>query len=144
MPKQKGNNLQKAGTAAAQTDDEFDDMLAELRAVDLASLPACTTSPSTTTTSSSSSSSSSGSSNSTLAARATTSRTKARERVPEATNVRACVEGDVPLMPQWVKGGVRVTSAEPLCRAAANGKLVVMRILVDEMGADVSLFYHGY
>jgi DNA-binding GntR family transcriptional regulator len=134
MPKQnkdaKGKR-QKSGAVADQTDDDFDDMLAEFCAADLAS---ATASGSTTTTSASSSSSSN---NPTPAARATTRRaTTRRAAVPEATIIRACVAGDVGLLRQWARRDIRAASAEPLWVAAAGGKLDVVRLLLKELGAD--------
>jgi hypothetical protein len=138
--KNKKGKRQKTDVVAAQTEDDFDDMLAELCAADIAS-PAAnnTTSIAITITPSSSSGSSNRSSSPTLAARASTRRAKAaREIVPEMVIVWACVAGDMSLLRQWAKRGIRVTSAKPLCQAAANDRLDVVRVLVMELGADVS------
>jgi ankyrin repeat protein len=45
---------------------------------------------------------------------------------------------------QWAKGGVKVGSAEPLLKAAGSGKLDAGRILLKELGANVSQLHNGY
>jgi hypothetical protein len=150
MPKQNKNakgKRQKAGVAAAQSDDDFDDMLAEVCAVDVASpLAVASITPTTTTTppSSSSSSSSSSSTYPSPAARTTRSRVEARETVSEATIVQACSLGDMSLLQRWARRGVRVMSAEPLLTAAGCGKLDAVRLLLQELGADASLLHNGF
>jgi hypothetical protein len=139
MPKQnKGtkDKRQKAVAAVAQSDDDFDDMVAEVCAADLASpLVAGST---TNTNASSSSSSSSSSSNPIPAARATRRRVEAIETVSEEMIVQACTAGDVSLLRRWARRGIVVISTEPLFCAAATGKLDAVRVLVRELGADVN------
>jgi ankyrin repeat protein len=124
---------QKAGTAAAQTDDSFDDMLAELCAADLATLAV----GSITTTSSSSSSSNPTVSDADLIP-------TAGETVPEAMIILASFNGDMDLLRRLARRGIRVSSALPLCRAAENGKLDAVRLLVKEMGADVGQVHKDF
>jgi ankyrin repeat protein len=57
---------------------------------------------------------------------------------------QACIEGDVGLLRQWARRGVRVTSTFPLYKAVVHGKLDVVRLLMTELGADASLLYNGY
>jgi hypothetical protein len=146
MPKEikdaKGKR-QKAGVATAQTDDDFDDMLAEVCDADVASLLAA---GSSTTTNPPSSSSSSGNNNPspTPAARARTRRAEARALVLEMAIVQACATGDMGLLRQWAKRGIRFSSAEPLFQAAGRGKLDVVRLLLRELGADVGLLHDGF
>jgi ankyrin repeat protein len=53
--------------------------------------------------------------------------------------VQCCINGDVNRLKRWAKRGVRVHSTEPLCEASLYGKLAVVRCLVKDLGADVSL-----
>jgi hypothetical protein len=53
----------------------------------------------------------------------------------------ACIAGDVSLLQRWAKRGVSVSNAEPLVEAAANGQLDAVRVLLWELGADVSELY---
>jgi hypothetical protein len=153
MPKQNKNSKgrqQKSEAVTVQTDNDFDDMLAEVCAVDVASplaVDSITTTTTTTTTNPPSSSSSSSSSSSTYpspAARTTRSRVEARETVSEATIVQACSLGDMSLLQRWARRGVRVMSAEPLLTAAGCGKLDAVRLLLQELGADASLLHNGF
>jgi hypothetical protein len=50
----------------------------------------------------------------------------------------ACISGDVTLLRQWGRRGVRVTSAEPLLQSAMHCKIAVMMCLVKELCADVN------
>jgi hypothetical protein len=43
----------------------------------------------------------------------------------------------------WARQGVRVTTVKPLCVAAEEGHLEVVRCLVEKMGADVSHSHYG-
>jgi hypothetical protein len=140
MPKQtkdtKGK-LKKTDVVTAQTDNEFDDiLLAERCAADLVS-PAA--SNFTTTTSASSNSN-----NPTPTARATRSDIPGRETVVEAKMVQACMMSDVSLLRRWTRRGIRVTTAEPLVAAAQNGQLEVVRLLVMELEANVTLLREGH
>jgi ankyrin repeat protein len=58
--------------------------------------------------------------------------------------VQACRAGDMDLLRQWAKRGIRVTSATPLCATASNGKLDAVRLLVMELGADVTQLHNGF
>jgi ankyrin repeat protein len=64
--------------------------------------------------------------------------------VPEATIVQACVAGEMSLLRRWAMRGIRVTSARPISLAAAAGKLDVVRLLLRELGADVSQSFNGF
>jgi ankyrin repeat protein len=52
--------------------------------------------------------------------------------------VQACIRGDMAKLRQSAKRGIRGSSAQPLCQAAALGKLDVMRRLVSDFGGDVN------
>jgi ankyrin repeat protein len=116
--KSEGGKGKKDEAATAGSDDNFDDMLAKLRAMDV-------TAEAATARSSSSSSSSS-------------SRRKSGTEVLENMITRACIRGDIPQLRRWEKLGVRVSSAKPLCEAVSNRKLNVARFLVKYFGADVN------
>jgi ankyrin repeat protein len=60
------------------------------------------------------------------------------EKVSEDEIVQACYRGNMALLRRWERRGIRVSSAEPLCQAAARGKLDMMRYLVSDLGADVN------
>jgi hypothetical protein len=135
MPKQNKKSDAKAkakGTKVnaviAGADDDFDDMLAELRAEDVAAKGA---------TSSNRSASISNSSGTSTSSSSTTSQAAADE-VSEEALLRACVRGDISLLLRWARRGIRVTSAEPLCNAVLQGKHEVVQCLVRELGADVN------
>jgi ankyrin repeat protein len=51
---------------------------------------------------------------------------------------KACLAGDLTKLRRWGRQGVRVTSAEPLFFAIEDGKLDLMRCLVDDLSADVN------
>jgi hypothetical protein len=132
----------------SQTADEFDDMLSELRASDLATASAGISSTITTTTtstaiipaarsvlSSSSSarvqeSSSTGQSNSAAGV-------EEEIKVPKMVLIAVCRRGDVRQLKMWGRQGVRCPGASPLNHAAALGRLDVIQCLVNELGADV-------
>jgi hypothetical protein len=135
MPKQNKKSDAKAkakGTKVnaviAGADDDFDDMLAELRAEDVAAKGAA----SSTNSSNSSSTSTSSSSSFKRASPAAT------EWVSEDMLVRACGRGDISQLRRWARWGVRVTSAEPFCNAVRGGNYEVEQCLVRELGADVN------
>jgi hypothetical protein len=138
MPKIKKNGEgkgKKADPAAAQTADDFDDMLADFRAADFITTPAASTS------SSSSTASSAPPSNAPISSSSRAYETE--EKVPEATIVQACTAGDITRLRRWARMGVRVSSGQPLFDAAAHGKLDIMRCLVKELGADVNQTAHN-
>jgi hypothetical protein len=121
--KGKGTKLEMV---VARTDDNFDDMLAELRAEDVPTDVATSTNRSA--------SSSNRSSTSTPSFRATA----AAVEVSEEALMQACVRGDLSQLRCWARRGVRVTSAEPLCHAVWYGEYEVVQCLVGELGADVN------
>jgi hypothetical protein len=85
MPERnKKGKLRGPGAPNAQTDDDFDDMLADVCAVDLAAVDSSSNNSSISTTTSSSSSSS----------------------VPEETIVKAIERGDINRLKQWARLGV--------------------------------------
>jgi hypothetical protein len=51
---------------------------------------------------------------------------------------KACLAGDLIKLRRWRRQGVRVTSAEPLLIAIKDGKVDLMRCLVNDLGADVN------
>jgi hypothetical protein len=139
MPKDvKKSKGKKVAATTAQTDDDFDDMLAEFCAADLSSL----------TPVRSSSTSSSGCSNavtkpidagtgvSNNAAR--TSASESRHDASEDAFVQACAEGDMAFLRQWKRRGIKMLNSRPLLQAAGHGQLKVLRFLVEELGSDVN------
>jgi hypothetical protein len=129
--KSKGKGT-KVEAAAAGADDDFDDMLAELRAADVTTEAATSVNRSTSSSKSSSSTSTTSSS--------TTNRASAAmaQEVSEEALMRACVRGDVSQLRRWARSGIRVTSAEPLCDAVWHNNYEVVLCLVRELGADVN------
>jgi hypothetical protein len=132
----KKSRQQGAKAAPAQTDDDFDDMLAEVCAADLAD-PAATSVSNPTmgtavhesvpATASSSSSSSNPSPAPMIGNR------------DEAIMV-ACERGNMVQLRRWGRQAVHVASAEPLCACAYLGcPLDILRCLVNYLGADVNL-----
>jgi hypothetical protein len=128
--KVKGNEV-GAKTADEFTDDDFDNMLAELQASDLTNI---TTTITTTATSagsnrqrSSRSSTGSSSSDSSLG-----------EEVTEAMIMQASVRGDVNRLRRWAKRGVRVSTTRALSEAIMKNDIFTVRCLVKELGADVN------
>ena len=127
MPKSKKvEKRQEAEAATAETADDFDVMLAELRAADLAAPPS----------SSSSSTASNG-----PRARATIN--SSAPRVSEETMMMACKAGELSKLRRWGRQGVR-TSALSFCSVVVMGRVDVMRCLVEELGADVNLAHDDY
>jgi biotin carboxyl carrier protein len=123
--KSKGKG-KKGNAATAEADDDFDTILAKLRASDP---PRSTITDKNTTTgsSTSSSSSSSGSSKSATGMEAT-----------EAMIVQASIRGNFTQLLRWAKRGVRVSSGEALCHAVSNNEIGAVRCLVTDLGADVN------
>jgi hypothetical protein len=142
MPKNNAKGKRQGAKAApAQTDDDFDDMLAEMCAADLAitaatSVRNLTSAAANTTTSSSSSSFTPrvpGTSTPGLVAPATGQRASA-----EAI-IAACKHNDIAQLRLWGRQGVRLTNATPLMNCAVNGASVgLVRCLIDDLGADVN------
>jgi hypothetical protein len=115
MPKQSKKNEGKGkhrGTkveaVAASADDDFDDMLAEVRAAKVTAEAATSSGRSTSTSSSSTTNQAS---------------TATAEEVSKEALVRACVHGDIAQLQRWVRHSIRITSAEPLCIAVQEGKV---------------------
>jgi hypothetical protein len=106
-------NQTKSNAATAQTDDDFDDMLAEFQTADL-------NAPSIAITATS------------------MSATAIDNKVSEQTLISAVDRGDNSQLQRWAKRGVRVHSGDLLCHAAANGTAAVARCLVKELKADVN------
>jgi hypothetical protein len=136
MPKQnkksegKGKGKRtKVNAVIAGADDDFDDMLAELRAADVTAESATSSKCSASSSSSTPTSSSS-----------TTSRVPAAaaEKVSEDALVGACILGDISQLRRWVRRGIRVTSVKPLCDAVQHGNYEIAQCLVRELGADVN------
>jgi hypothetical protein len=122
MPKSDKKGKQPKGkAAAAQSDDDFDNMLAEFRTADLnAPSGAITTTsiPSSSTTA--------------------PAPTALEDTVSEQALLSAVVRGDISQLQRWARQGLRVRNGEPLCHAAAHGKVDAARCLVKELGADVN------
>jgi hypothetical protein len=125
----------KVKAAVSGATDDFDDMLAELRAADVTAEVAASSSriASSTYSSSSISSTSTPSTNSTNQPSTATA-----EEVSEAALTQACVRGDILQLRRWARCGVRVICAEPLCYAAGLNKYEMALILVRELGAEVN------
>jgi hypothetical protein len=147
MPKNaKKGAGKKIAAAPAQADEAFDDMLAELCAADLIATPVTEVSISSSSSSSSSSIAKSGPNNGVPSNAAHSSASRIQADATEPTEgevsidilVQACIRGDMTQLRRWARGGIRVSSAEPLCQAAAHGKLDVVRYLVSDLGADVN------
>jgi hypothetical protein len=115
----KKTKRREAEAATAQTDEELDNMLAEVMAADLA---ICTGGSATSSSSSSSTSSSSTS----------------RPEVSEASIFEAVDAGDLTRMLQWGRLGVRCDYARPLCLAARLGNVAVVKCMINELGADAN------
>jgi hypothetical protein len=129
MPKHKKKSKQKE-------DEDFDDMLAELRAADLATA-SITSSVLATSSSSSSAGMDPGSSMTSLPSSAPAN--VAGWHVSEEAIVSACERGDMALLQMWGRQGVRVRTADPLCKSAFIGaSFDVISCLVKELGADVN------
>jgi hypothetical protein len=157
MPKN-SKKVKQQGVKAVQTDDDFDDMLAEMCAADVAAPKAPRigtltmgsavheSAPATARSSSSSNSSSTSSS-----ARAQ----RIPPPIPAGINVlpamdgmsamdmaimTACVRCDTTQLRLWGRQGVRIVNAKFLCASASKGaSLDVLRCLVKGLGADANL-----
>jgi hypothetical protein len=69
------------------------------------------------------------------------SSTSASVKVPavsEATIIGACLARDVEKLSQWGRRDVRVTTGQPLCLAAEEGFVSVVRCLVKDLGANIN------
>jgi hypothetical protein len=128
------------GKAVAGTDEDFDDMLAELRAADITPEAATSSGPSASSSDRSASSSSSSSSSTSTSSSSIANQASAAtaEEVSEEALVQACARGDLSQLRRWARRGVRVTSAKPLCYAVKHGKYEVALFLVRNLGADVN------
>jgi ankyrin repeat protein len=51
--------------------------------------------------------------------------------------IDGCLAGDIPQLRRWAQQGVRVANANPLRLSAFHGKLNVVRLLIQELGATV-------
>jgi hypothetical protein len=129
MPKNKKQGKQ-------EEDKDFDKMLAEFRAADLAT-------PSNASGTLSTSSSSTGTrldarpSVTSLPSSALAS--AAGPYVSEEAIIDACLAGDLAELRRWGRQGVRVSTALPLLQAVRNGaSFDVLRCLVKELGANVN------
>jgi ankyrin repeat protein len=144
---------QQVVVPTAQTGDEFDALLAEIRASDLpilatttttttatnTTIAASVTSTTATTVNIASSSSSSarlkdsvptGSPNLVAAA-------KEKIKVAEDIIVEACRRGDVRQLRKWGRQGVRFGTSDPITCAVAHNKFDVVRCLVSNLGVSV-------
>jgi hypothetical protein len=123
MPKKTTKGARKEADApTAQSGDDFDDMLAEARALIVAIAAA----------SSNSSSSRSGS-------RDASNATRPEMAVSDETIIDACKRGNVIQLQRWGRQGVRVTGADPLYQAVGNrASIDVLCCLVNELGANVN------
>jgi hypothetical protein len=117
MPPKKNKIINQGAVA-----DDFDDMLAEFRATDLANVPS---NPVAQTAAE--------------ATPANAARAQAPvETVPEVTILAAIRNGDLTRLRRWHRQGV-AWSARQLIMAAHFGNIAVMRCLVEELYADVNM-----
>jgi hypothetical protein len=130
MPKNKEKGKRREVTATS--DDDFDDMLAELRAADLTALAADTSGSS----SSSSGIATTASSITSKVAASTVSSTAKAMEVPEEKIIEAVRRDDIAQLLRWARQGLRVASGLPLVHAMVLGKLGIAQCLVQELGAD--------
>jgi ankyrin repeat protein len=121
-----------AEAATAETDGEFDDMLAEVRAADLI---AATASISNSSGSGASTSTNTSPANTNVAS--TSSSTANAIEIPEERITDAVEQGNLGQLRRWGRQGVRVTSSGPLCYAAAGGWLDIVQCLIKELEAAV-------
>jgi hypothetical protein len=114
MPKNKKKSKQQGMKAApAQTDDDFNNMLAEVCAAD----------PNTSSSSCSS----------------TSAPPVTWRRVSDEALVAACGRRDLVQLRRWGRQGIRIVSGAPLCVCAFRGaRLDILRCLVNDLGADVN------
>jgi ankyrin repeat protein len=131
MPKKKSKR-QYANAATDDVDDndeDIDNLLAEVTAVDLKLLADVRASSSTTTNFASSSSSSGGVPGESLQ----------KLHVSELAIFGACKRGDIDQLRRWGRQGVRVKDADFLVDAiCAEVSLDILRCLVKELGADIN------
>jgi hypothetical protein len=135
MPKNNKKGKQRvAEVVTAETNGDFDDMLAAIRATNL-----------TTATANSSSSSSSSSGSTSMNISATIA--DPSNTISSTTNAfeisEALERGDIGQLQHWGRQGLRVTSSEPLAYAAEEGQLDMVQCLVKELGANVDQADHG-
>jgi ankyrin repeat protein len=133
MPKNNKNGMLKRQEA---DHNDFDNMLAELRAADLTTAAARSTSGVPTVTSSSTISRIS---NVSTRSSSSISRSAGEEKLLQESIFEAARVGDMPRLLRWARQGVRVSSPDPLFLVAANGQVNMVRLLVKELGADVNL-----
>jgi hypothetical protein len=134
MPKQstifKGKGTAKGAKtklAVTEADDDFDDMLTELRA--------------TYVTAEAANSSSTSSSNSADTSLSSTTN-PAWTAIPEEALMRACDRGDVSQLRRWARWGFRVTRKKSLYNAVLESEYEMALCLVRELGADVNQVGH--
>jgi hypothetical protein len=126
MPKQNKKKGKK------EKEEDFDDMLAEFQAGDLA----------TASNSANSSTTSSSSSGAEVDARASVTllpSPAAGHNVSEEAIIGACLAGNLAQLRRWRQDGVRVKTAGPLCQGVVDEvSFDVLSFLVKELGADVN------
>jgi hypothetical protein len=120
--------------------ENFDDMLAEFRAADLASTnSAASLAPAKSTNYAASNSSIAGAgARASMASLPSPSAANvARRNVSEKAIIDACLAGNLAQLQQWGRQGVRVTTAEPLLEAAGTeATFAVISYLVKELAAE--------
>jgi hypothetical protein len=119
---------------AAQTTDEFYDILAEPRASAPAILATTTTSTSTSSPVTTASSSSSPTEPRTISAAGATKEL----RVSEESIFAACRQGNVGQLRSWGRQRVRIRNAGAFWNIVFLDKLDVVRCLVKDLGADIN------
>jgi hypothetical protein len=139
MPKQTKGSKGKQKKVAAQSDNDFDDMLAESCAADLTTTPASsTTTTTTTTTKTATTASPSSTTPSSVPSMRTTARAPPAEEALSRKVIEAIKAGDIIKLTRWARRGDRLPNAAALVGAAWMGKLDVVKVLVQEFGADVN------
>jgi hypothetical protein len=146
MPKKnKKGKQEQAAALVAQTDDAFDDMLAELRAADIANRATSSSSSSTHSTAACASSVCTPASSSTQKAPEDPAANVVREAsvadVPEEAIMDAVKHGDLATLWRWARRGLCIPcsmSSEVLRSAIVSGNLDVMRCLIMDLGADIN------
>jgi ankyrin repeat protein len=139
MPK-KSKKSKSAEAAADLDDDNFNLMLAEVKAAD----PQLPVDDSTNMANSSSSSSSSSSSMSSISSGSSSTGIGSPISRPNATIleeaiVAACKDGSIAELRRLKRQGARVRTIEPLiCSLTSGANLDILRFLVKDLGADVS------
>jgi hypothetical protein len=133
MPKENKKGQRQGGRAAiAETDGDFDDMLAEVRAAVLADCA-------TVSSSVSRSSGSCGTTSATITNVVDTAASAANAiEVPEERILEAVERGNIGQLRRWARQGLHIKSGLPLLLAANLGKLDVVQSVVNELGADVN------